>query len=190
MIITGLDIALQRINQIEHNFSNITKEEMPKKTEVNFDTLLNERLNNHTSFVKNTQYASSKSPVSKINAGKYEDIIAKMSEKYNVDANLIKGVIKAESGFNPKAQSPVGARGLMQLMPATAKGLGVTDIFDPVQNIEGGTKYLRRMLDKFDGDTKLALAAYNAGPGAVDKYNGVPPYKETQQYVKRILGGL
>lgn len=190
MTITGLDIALQRINQIERNFSDIIKTEqtaVQNAPKIDFEAVLNDRINNGTSFIRNnpanlgtanTHYDS-----------KFSDLVKAMSDKYGVDEDLINGVIKAESGFNPRATSKVGAKGLMQLMPATAKHLGVADVFDPAQNIEGGTKYLKKMLDKYGGKKELALAAYNAGPGAVDRYGGVPPYRETQQYVKRILGG-
>lgn len=115
------------------------------------------------------------------------NMISKISAKHGVDEKLVKAVIKQESGFNTKAKSHCGAMGLMQLMPGTAKTLGVTDPFNPVQNVDGGVRHLKWLLSKYHGNVVLALAAYNAGAGAVDKYDGVPPYKETQNYVKSIL---
>lgn len=114
-------------------------------------------------------------------------LIQQAAQSNGVDAALVAAVARAESGFNPAAGSPAGAQGLMQLMPGTARGLGVTDPFDAAQSANGGAKYLRAQLDRF-GDPTLALAAYNAGPGAVTKYGGVPPYQETQTYVQRVLG--
>ena len=114
-------------------------------------------------------------------------IFQRASQTYNLPLNLLKAVAKAESNFNPTVVSRSGAQGIMQLMPGTARGLGVTDAFDPEQNIMGGAKYLRQMLDRFGGDTKLALAAYNAGPGNVIKYGGIPPFTETQNYVVKVM---
>jgi soluble lytic murein transglycosylase-like protein len=120
----------------------------------------------------------------------FADIIASASRKYGVDSALIAGVIESESSFNPNAVSSAGAKGLMQLMDGTARGLGVSDPFDPSQNIMGGTRLLRQLLDRYGGDVRLALAAYNAGPGAVSKYGGVPPYAETQRYIPKVLSAM
>lgn len=117
----------------------------------------------------------------------FQQIIADMELQYRLPGGMLAAVVEQESGFNPRAVSPAGAQGLTQLMPGTARGLGVTDPFDPVQNLDGGARYLRQQLDRFNGDVRLALAAYNAGPGAVARYGGVPPYKETQGYVSRVL---
>ena len=120
-------------------------------------------------------------------AEKYQAEIAAAAKKYNIPEKLITAVMKQESNFNPAAISGAGASGLMQLMPATAKFLGVKDRFDPEQNIMGGAKYLRQMLNQFDNNIETALAAYNAGPGNVKKYGGIPPFQETQNYVKKVM---
>ena len=118
---------------------------------------------------------------------KINKLIDEYSQKYGLDSDFVKAVVKQESGFNEKATSKCGAMGLMQLMPGTAKALNVNDPYNARDNIEGGVKYLKGLMDRFDGDMKLALAAYNAGPNAVKKYNGIPPYNETQNYVKNIM---
>lgn len=120
-------------------------------------------------------------------ANQYAAIIKKAATTYNIPEKLIASVMKQESNFNASAVSPAGASGLMQLMPGTAKYLGVQNSLDPEQNVMGGAKYLRQMLNKFDNNVSLALAAYNAGPGNVKKYNGIPPFKETTNYVSNIL---
>lgn len=116
-----------------------------------------------------------------------DEIFERAAKKYNVPVSLLKAIGKAESDFNPNAVSKAGAQGVMQLMPGTAKELGVTDPFDPEQNIMGGSKYIADLLKRYKGDTKLALAAYNAGMGNVKKYGGVPPFKETQNYVVKVM---
>jgi len=124
------------------------------------------------------------------NISQYDDLIIKASEKHKIEPALIKAIIKAESNFNHRAVSPKGAKGLMQLMPTTASSLQVQDSFHPEKNIEGGVKYLRYLLNYFNGNLPLALAAYNAGENAVIKYKGVPPYRETQVYIQRVLSYL
>jgi soluble lytic murein transglycosylase-like protein len=116
----------------------------------------------------------------------YAAEIQAAASRHGVDPALLAGLVRQESNFNPRAGSPAGAQGLTQLMPATARGLGVTDPLDPAQSLDGGARYLRQMLDKFGGDPTRALAAYNAGPGAVARFGGVPPYAETQNYVRQV----
>jgi Rod binding domain-containing protein len=126
---------------------------------------------------------------SKDETSKYDKIIDRVANKYKLQPSLLKAIIKAESAGNPKAVSSAGAKGLMQLADTTAVDMGVEDVFDPHENIEGGARYLRQMIDRF-GDIKKALAAYNAGPGTVARYGDIPPYPETRRYVRTILDSL
>jgi len=118
---------------------------------------------------------------------RYQLLILEAAYQYKVEPAIIKAIIMAESGFNPKAVSRVGARGLMQLMPRTARSLGVEDSFKPAHNIDAGVRYFKQLLDKFDGDIELALAGYNAGSFNVRKYGGIPPFKETKFYIHKVL---
>jgi soluble lytic murein transglycosylase-like protein len=117
----------------------------------------------------------------------YMSLISKISKKYRVDDALIRAIIKVESDFNPRAVSKAGAKGLMQLMPETAKDLGVENIFNPEENVEGGVKYLKSLIFRFEDNLPLAIAAYHAGGGAVKKYNAIPPFDSTQKFVKKVL---
>jgi len=137
---------------------------------------------------QNTPFEISQRPTGLPEHKMIQNSVNQAAAKYNLPSELIKAVIKAESNFDVKAVSSAGAQGLMQLMPATAEELGVKNPFDIEQNIDGGSRYLKQMLDRFDGNVKLALAAYNAGPGAVEKYGGnIPPFAETKHFVNRVL---
>lgn len=166
----------RRMNELSNEIKNI--QSTNNNTSFNSDPL--QIVNSSGLKVK-----PSESSLTKIN--KYDDIINTASEKFGVDKNLIKSVIIAESAGNKNAVSSAKAKGLMQLMDSTASNMGVTNSFDPNQNIMGGTKYLSVLLKQYDGDLKKTVAAYNAGPGNVDKYNGIPPFRETKNYVNRVL---
>ena len=124
-----------------------------------------------------------------VSSARYDDLISQHSRINDVRTDLVRAVMQVESGFNPNARSPKGAMGLMQLMPATARQFGVRNAFNPAENVRAGVAYLRQLLDRYDNDERLALAAYNAGPGAVDRHgHQIPPYRETRDYVSRING--
>lgn len=157
-------------------------------------TNINSVSNNIRPVEYETRNGKSTNPTDSVNFASYleetkslDEIFEQASIKYNVPLNLLKAIGKAESDFNPNAVSKSGAQGVMQLMPGTAADLGVKDAFDPEQNIMGGSKYISDLLKRYDGDTKLALAAYNAGMNNVKKYGGIPPFKETQNYVVKVM---
>ena len=154
----------------------------PVDTSPVTDTFTSSSSSANTTAANATSSGSVSSPE---NLGEY---FKEASETYGVDINLLKAIARQESNFNPSATSSAGAMGVMQLMPSTAKGLGVTNAYDAQENIMGGAKLMAQNLKKYNGDVSLALAAYNAGGGNVDKYGGIPPFKETQNYVKKVLG--
>jgi len=172
--LSSLDNTLRRMSMIENQFQSLMSYSQPQKPTEEFQKILD-------SACKNTKEPNT------VSRAEINDLVHKYADKNGLDADFVNAVINQESGFNPNATSKCGAMGLMQLMPSTAQGLGVTNAYNAEQNIEGGTKYLKGLMDRFDNNKSLALAAYNAGPNAVKKYGGIPPYAETQNYVKNVL---
>lgn len=179
MINDRIGKVMTRIAQIENRFS-------PNKGQVDANVFAN-----HLQNAENKKnYSYNKKQSISYDKDSVQGMLVEAAKKHGVDSDLVLSLANAESGYRSDAVSPVGAVGVMQLMPETAKDLGVNDSFDPKQNIDGGVRYLKQMLDMFGGDKEKALAAYNAGPGAVQQYGGVPPYSETQAYVKNILSDI
>lgn len=182
----GVQQVLARIQEINSRFgvnAIATNDKLQNSGKASFDEVMATLEADSTSNENKISVGGSGNDNNKTD---FDSIINTAAQKTGLDPAFIRAVMVAESGGNPKAKSSAGALGLMQLMPATAKGLGVTDPFDPLQNILGGAKYLKTQFDRF-GDLRLALAAYNAGPGAVRKYGGIPPYAETRNYVEKVM---
>jgi soluble lytic murein transglycosylase-like protein len=154
---------------------------------VPFDRLLGRSVVSRQAGATTTSGGTRAAGTAPAGAAAYRSLVESTARRYGLDPALLLGVVDSESGFNPRAVSAAGAKGLMQLMDGTARGLGVTDSFSPEQSLDGGARYLRDMLGRYGGSVSLALAAYNAGPGAVDRHGGIPPYQETQTYVSRVL---
>jgi soluble lytic murein transglycosylase-like protein len=204
----SIEAVISRVSQLQAMLASSSPQPAPT-TATPSSTSFSTALQNATSGATPTSFsslatgtpattaASASSTSSALPAGTpYAAEITAAATANGVDPALLAGLVKQESGFNPNAGSGAGARGLTQLMPSTAAGLGVSNVLDPVQSLNGGAKYLKQQLDTFGGDVTKALAAYNAGPGAVNKYGGtIPPYRETQDYVSRIrskagVGGM
>jgi soluble lytic murein transglycosylase-like protein len=189
----SIEAVMSRMNQIQSMLASGTAAApvpAPTPGGTSFSTAL-ASAQSATTFASAAAPATTKTAApmgaSELPAGTpYAAEITAAAKAHGLDPALLAGLVKQESGFKPDAGSPAGARGLTQLMPATAAGLGVTNVLDPVQNLNGGAKYLKQQLDAFNGDTALALAAYNAGPGAVKRFGGIPPYAETQNYVRIV----
>ena len=189
--ITGLDITLRRIQSIENRFNELSAfgaqlQGADSDFQKMLDASMSKTSSDNTTPFKDKVF-SSLNRYDSATSKEIDELITTYSAKNNLDKDFVKALIKQESGFQTDATSHCGAMGLMQLMPSTANSMGVKNAYDAEQNIAGGTKYLKGLMDRYDGNMELALAAYNAGPGAVNKYGGVPPYKETQNYVKNVL---
>jgi hypothetical protein len=176
-------VAFERIDQIQQMMASLAPVGTPSTPSTSFASSLQGATATAASVAPQATGTATATPGA---ATPYAAEIDAAAQRHGLDPALLRGLIRQESGFNADAKSPAGAMGLTQLMPATAAGLGVTNPSDPAQSIEGGAKYLKQQLDRFGGDVAKALAAYNAGPGAVQRYNGVPPYAETQQYVQKV----
>jgi hypothetical protein len=184
--------SLSSLHRIRHgNASDLSGDQAssaPETGKENTPSIQSEMKTNETDFTRAMKrLKGSGKAISPDLRQRIDSCVELASQKYDVPSDLIRAIIQAESGFRPHAVSSAGAQGLMQLMPGTAEDLGVENPFDIDQNIDGGVRYFKQMMDEFDGDVKLSLAAYNAGPGAVKRYDGVPPYRETLRYIRKVM---